>query len=1839
MSGAAADSPFTRPDFAYPKQVSETWKKELDKGLANKDNPLILRALLNIWLATSEISEKNQAEFLNTLADLSQKNSKDAELQALLDLMQADIYSDIYNERRWTYDKRQLPLTPLPADYNEWSGEQFRNKISSLLESSLSHAEALSKVKLDKYNGVITPSHYPSLYPTLLDFVAYKVIEFDRENNTGLKSAHDIKKQAFDALLKYHPADSAPHFMAYLLSDATAPESRFDLYQENKDKWYSGLALLLTLREDKRARYFAMKDYLQTHPQSPIKKCISYEMEVLMDGNVIYSFADKVAKGMPLKVNLDIRNLTKIRVGLYTLKEISTQNGKKQVPDRLISDTIVKTDIEGPFSVSKSVEFTVPEYGQYTVAAFSASGTMPDPNGYYKTVICSDLMLMSASAQVNKQVLYSAFVADLTTGRPVENVMVWGDTIWNNQSRKTIVNTDAEGKADVHTYTYICAAKGDDRWAAPLRVNGTTYIPQSQILSTITTSLPIYHFGDEMEWFGVLFERNPKTGNHPVTNKVVDIVLLNSNYKEIETLTCTTDQWGRVSGKFKLPANGLAGNFIVRITEHNQKKTFGSTSFTVSDYKLPTFTVNVNSIQRNYPETDAVTLSGIAQTYANFPVADAKVKINAAITTGWRWWNATREDLTNIETVTDNAGNFTVTLPAELLRAYAGNRAVYVTATVTSQGGETRSASATFVLGKPYYISADIAENIDNSNPVNLNIGFLTPTFDKANFTIAIKLYNSEEKAETANTYEDVVDDEDISEQPVSENRKPAYTFTLASSAMPVDLSKVKSGMYDFEIAPVDTTLAEPLMIKNRFVYNKNQHDFPLDKMVWTPYSDDQNIRFNGQSGQIIVGTARKNLTLLCVISNNDSLISTRWITFKKGMNHIDITLPDGVTNAYVTLAGANNGDIFNHTYNIVTPGNTRKLDFKIESFRNKVAPLSTETWKFRTNMINGTDTAGTQAAVMLRLFSQAINDLTPIKNLYFFNQWNVRLTRFFSFANSISYGHWNNRSVTASTVSPFDSYPSFELYGRNWNGEHIMYAKNMLYASRSTATAIGSTNFDAGTDDLNVVREYKEEVVVAESEEAAVEEVNKQAETQYRPSEVPLALFEPMLVTNPDGTLEYSVTFPDASTTWLLNATAYTSNIYFANIEEKIVAAHPLMVQTSLPRFMRLGDKATLAATVMNNSGEALPAVATRFEAINPATGSVIAFAEEQLSLDNGQMKVVTMELLADRLSPGLLIRAKVSGGNYTDGEQSMIAILESSQPVVETTPFFLNPDQKTVSLDVDPGADASVTLEFYQNPAWSVVTALPGLRPAAYKTAIDAAAAICSAAIAEKLLNRTPAIGTAIRQWLGSDRADSTLVSMLQRNPDLKIALLEATPWMNDAMNDTQRMQRLALLFDRKEIKNVYSSAIHELAKLQRSKGWAWTSDNEKPSYWATLQALEIFGYLKSLDCLPDDKQLATMIRNAVEYVDAEAVQSTRLKNGKVASDISYTLVRTPFTDIRQSSAARRITEVTIQKIVASWKTYTLRNKAFAAIILAQNNYISTARAIVASISEFSIESPDKGLSWDKAGIGTTARILQAYSLTGQPRAQIDAIRQWLIIQKAATNWGTSCDATCVIYNILATGSEWTPLSPGSTVVTVNNNEFTPDKVDNITGYFRADLTEAVDGKRSTVTVTRTGATPAYGSIYSIGTQRMDTISAAGCPELTVTKRFLVKETTPEATTWKEATSFRVGDIVKVSLTVKVTATMQYVVISDNRPACIEPVNQLPARVWSEGIMFYRQTGDSSSDIFISYLPEGTYILEQEFTVTHPGEFTSGIATAQSQYAPQYTAHSAGFILKTAK
>ena len=78
-------------------------------------------------------------------------------------------------------------------------------------------------------------------------------------------------------------------------------------------------------------------------------------------------------------------------------------------------------------------------------------------------------------------------------------------------------------------------------------------------------------------------------------------------------------------------------------------------------------------------------------------------------------------------------------------------------------------------------------------------------------------------------------------------------------------------------------------------------------------------------------------------------------------------------------------------------------------------------------------------------------------------------------------------------------------------------------------------------------------------------------------------------------------------------------------------------------------------------------------------------------------------------------------------------------------------------------------------------------------------------------------------------------------------------------------------------------------------------------------------------------------------------------------------------------------------------------------------------------------------------------------------------------------------------------------------------------------------------------------------------------------------------------------------------------------------------EPVNVISEYKYQGGLGYYESTQDASTNFFFDWLPRGTYVFEYPMFVTQSGDFSNGIATVQSMYAPEFSSHSAGIRINT--
>ncbi len=92
-----------------------------------------------------------------------------------------------------------------------------------------------------------------------------------------------------------------------------------------------------------------------------------------------------------------------------------------------------------------------------------------------------------------------------------------------------------------------------------------------------------------------------------------------------------------------------------------------------------------------------------------------------------------------------------------------------------------------------------------------------------------------------------------------------------------------------------------------------------------------------------------------------------------------------------------------------------------------------------------------------------------------------------------------------------------------------------------------------------------------------------------------------------------------------------------------------------------------------------------------------------------------------------------------------------------------------------------------------------------------------------------------------------------------------------------------------------------------------------------------------------------------------------------------------------------------------------------------------------------------------------------------------------------------------------------------------------------------------------------------------------------------------------------------------------------MEFVHLKDMRAACFEPVNVLSEYQYKGGLSYYMSTKDAATHFFFDHISKGTYVLEYDTRINNQGDFSNGITTIESMYAPEFNNHTKGIRINT--
>ena len=146
------------------------------------------------------------------------------------------------------------------------------------------------------------------------------------------------------------------------------------------------------------------------------------------------------------------------------------------------------------------------------------------------------------------------------------------------------------------------------------------------------------------------------------------------------------------------------------------------------------------------------------------------------------------------------------------------------------------------------------------------------------------------------------------------------------------------------------------------------------------------------------------------------------------------------------------------------------------------------------------------------------------------------------------------------------------------------------------------------------------------------------------RTEQTHVAVWLPTLTADEDGNFQIDFDMPSDNTTWCLQALAYTQTLATDIFRAEVLAQRPVMVQPSLPRFLRSGDKTALFANVQNAS-DTVQQVSILIELFDPRTDKVIESRTCRLTLAAHGTEAVSIDCQAPTTKPyiGLEMNVKI--------------------------------------------------------------------------------------------------------------------------------------------------------------------------------------------------------------------------------------------------------------------------------------------------------------------------------------------------------------------------------------------------------------------------------------------------------------------------------------------------------------------------------------------------------------------------------------------------------------------
>lgn len=1424
------------------------------------------------------------------------------------------------------------------------------------------------------------------------------------------------------------------------------------------------------------------------------------------------------------------------------------------------------------------------------------------------------------------------------------------------------------------------------------------------------TDRALYRPGQMVQYKGICFWVDQAKDNYEILKgEQVVVVFRDVNGNEIGRQSHRANDFGSFSGTFTAPRDRLMGAMTLSVDGRAE----GAVSLRVEEYKRPKFQVTLEAPGEAPKLNERVRLRGVATSYTGAAVDGAQVRfrVTRQVRMPW-WWHPWRmlpfpaepREIAQGTLTTGTDGAFTVEFPATPeLRASEKDdpRFVFEVHTdVTDTAGETRSATRSLVVGyRTLEAVLSVSEWQVKERPVEVGIQTRTLDGDPQVAEGSVKVHALQEPAA-------------VQRAPLPGSWQPY--FGAAETGAEPDLANPENWPLGAVVAETgfttDTNGARrvsfnlPAGAYRAVVESRDRFGREVRGQLTFRVLDPENrtLRLKiphlvtapawqvqpGDTFSALWGTGYETGRALVEIEHRKQIRQRFWTEPGQTQRTIRLDISEemrgGVT-LRVTQVRENRAYLT--VRHIEVPWWNKDLEVTWEHMVSKLEPGQRSTWTAVIRPRLGTEKLPVE--MVAGLYDASLDAFAghgwPQGFGVFRQEW-VTGESFFANEGEVFQhllGSWSRRSEgVAITYRAFPPDLMAAFYGfrqRAFAMRGQVSTSAPLELNAAPAAMAAPALADAAVAG-GVVMEKVAAPQGAMEPEAAAPPPASLAQVSARKNLNETAFFFPHLTADSNGIVRMTFSMPEALTEWRFLGFAHDARLRAGYLGGKTVTAKDLMVQPNPPRFLREGDIVEFTVKVSNQSDQAQRATvglnftmafkdepADGLLKLTPLGTRAAGGLQQTVELPPKESRTLAWRLTVPDDLGFVTYKAVASTGRISDGEEGVIPVLSRRVLVTESLPLPLRgPGAKKFDFaklrkagDSKTLRHQSLTVQMVSQPAWYAVLALPYLMEFPHECSEQVFNRVYANALARHIANSDPRIRRVFDQWKNTPALDSPL----EKNQDLKSVMLQETPWMRQAAEESRARRNVGLLFDENRLNVEMEATLAKLAQMQLDDGsWPWFPGGRRNEF-ITLYIATGFGRLRHLGVDLDVNPALRSLRGLDAWMTqrhADILKSSEPeKYVPGATDALYLYGRSFFLkDAPVAPEHQAAVTFFLDQGRRHWvQTSSRQTQAHLALALgrfakAGGKDDPTPAAILRSLKERSVVNDELGRYWRdtelswwwyRAPIETQALMIEAFDEVAKDSEAVEECRVWLLKQKQTQDWKTTKATADAVYALLLRGPSFLA-SDALVQVTLGGLDLTPGQNKNLPPGISASTVEPgtgfyevrVEGSRvqprmGQIATRKTDPGVAWGSVHWQYLEDIAKVTPHQGTPLKLSKQIFKKVQTARGPELQRLNGpAAVGDEVVVRIELRTDRDMEYLHLKDQRGSGTEPVNVLSHYKFQDGLAYYESTRDTASHFFIDYLPKGTYVFEYSSRVQLRGTYQTGVAEIQCMYAPEFNSHS---------